>query len=62
MVEDNSLDMESIKERQGHDEELMQSIAKYPTWCSCKTVYDVDDILCYTKSGDNPANWKTCIT
>ncbi len=30
MVEDNPLDLENIKERQDHDEKLMQSTVKYP--------------------------------
>jgi hypothetical protein len=25
---------------------------------SCKNIKDVKDILCYTKPGDNAANWK----
>jgi hypothetical protein len=61
MVEDNLLDLENIKERQGHDENLMQSIVKYPEWYSCKTINDVEDTLCYTKPGDNPANWKIAL-
>jgi hypothetical protein len=32
MVEDNPLDLENIKERQDHDEKLMQLIVKYPEW------------------------------
>jgi hypothetical protein len=58
MVEDNPLDLENIKERLNHDEKLMQSAVKYPEWYTCKTINNVDDILCYTKPGDNPANWK----
>ncbi len=30
MVEDNPLDLDNIKERQDHDEKLMQSAVKYP--------------------------------
>jgi hypothetical protein len=56
MVKDNPLELENIKERQDHDEKLMQLIVKYPEWYSCKTINNVDDILCYTKPGDNPAN------
>jgi hypothetical protein len=58
MVEDISLDLENIKERQDHDEKLMQSAVKYPEWYSHKSVNDVEDIFCYTKPGDSPANWK----
>jgi hypothetical protein len=58
MVEDNPLNLENIKERQDHDEKLMQSTVKYPEWYTHKTIRDVDDIVCYIKPGDNPANWK----
>ena len=51
MFEDNPLDLENIKERQDHDEKLMQSAVKYPEWYSCKSINDVEDILCYTKPG-----------
>jgi hypothetical protein len=54
--------LENIKERQNHDEKLMQSTVKYPEWYICMTVNDVDDILCYIKPGDNPANWKIALT
>jgi hypothetical protein len=61
MVADNPLDIKNIKERQHHDEKLMQLTVKYPEWYSHKTINDVYDILCYTKPGDNPANWKTAL-
>ncbi len=61
MVEDNPLDLDNIKDRQDHDEKLMQLIVKYPEWYSCKTINDVDDVMCYTKPGDNPANWKIAL-
>ena len=51
MVEDNPLDLENIKERQDHDEKLMQSAGKYPEWYSHRTINDVEDILYYTKQG-----------
>jgi hypothetical protein len=56
MVEDNPLDLENIKERQDHDEKLMQSVVKYPEWYSRKSINDVEDILCCIKPGYNPAN------
>jgi hypothetical protein len=59
MVEDNPMDLENIKERQDHDEKLMQSTLKYLEWYSCKTINNVDNILCYTS--DNPANWKIAL-
>ncbi len=34
---------------------------KYPEWYSRKTINNVDNILCYTKPGDNPANWKIAL-
>jgi hypothetical protein len=61
MVEDNPMDLENIKERQDHDKKLLQSTVKYPEWYTCKTINDVDDILCYIKPGDNPANWKIAL-
>jgi hypothetical protein len=61
MVEDNPLNLENIKERQDHDEKLMQPTVEYPEWYSHKTKNNVDDILCYTKPGDNPANWKIAL-
>ncbi len=61
MFEDNPLDLENIKERQDHNENLMQSAVKYPRWYSCKSIKDVEDILCYTKPGDNLASWKIAL-
>ncbi len=59
--EDNHLDLENIKERQDHDEKLMQSAVKNAEWYTCKTINDVDDILYYIKPGDNPANLKIAL-
>ena len=61
MVEDNPLDLENIKERQDEDDRLIQSTVKHPTWYSRKTINDVEDILCYTKPGDNAANWRIAL-
>jgi hypothetical protein len=58
MVEDNPLDLENVKEKQDEDNDLQQSLTKHPTWYSRKKIIDVNDILCYTKPGDNAANWK----
>ncbi len=58
MVEDIPLDIENIKEKQDEDKNLQQSLTKHPTWHSLKSIDDVNDILCYTKPGDNAANWK----
>jgi hypothetical protein len=58
MVEDNPLDLENIKEKQDEDNDLQQSFTKHPTWYSRKNINDVNNILCYTKPGDNAANWK----
>jgi hypothetical protein len=57
MVEDNPLDLENIKEKQDEDNDLQQSLTKHPRY-SCKNINDVNDILCYTKPGDNATNWK----
>ncbi len=61
MVEDNPLDLEKIRERQDEDDNLTQSAVRHPTWYSCKTINDVEDILCYTKPGDNAANWRIAL-
>ena len=61
LVEDNPLDLENIKEKQDEDDNLMQSTVKHPTWYSCKTNNDVEDIICYTKPGDNAANWRIAL-
>ncbi len=45
MVEDNPLDLESIKEKQDEDNDLSQSFMRHP-WYSCKNINDVNDILC----------------
>jgi hypothetical protein len=58
MVEDNPLDLENIKEKQDEDNDRHQSLTKHPTWYSCKNSNDINDLLCYTKPGDNAANWK----
>ena len=58
MVEDNSLDLENIKERKDDDDNLIQSIVRHPT---CKTIKDVEDILCYTKPGENATNWRLAL-
>jgi hypothetical protein len=39
----------------------MQSAVKYPEWYSPKSINDVEDILCYTKAGDNPVKWKVAL-
>ncbi len=61
MVKDNPLVLENIKERQDKDDRLTQSTVRYPTWYSRKTIIDVEDILCYTKPGDNAANWRIAL-
>jgi hypothetical protein len=61
MVEDNPLHLENIKERQDEDDRLIQSTVKHPTWYSRKTINDVEDILCYTKPGDNAGNWRIAL-
>ncbi len=58
MVENNPLDLKRIKEKQDEDNNLYHSLTKHPTWYSCKNINDVDNILCYTKPGDNAASGK----
>jgi hypothetical protein len=58
MVEENPLDLENIKEKQDEDHDPQHSLTKHPTWYSRTNIDDVDNILCYTKPGDNAANWK----
>jgi hypothetical protein len=60
-VKDNPLDLKNINERQDKDDRLTQSTVKHPTWYSCKTINNVEDILCYTKPGDNAANWRIAL-
>jgi hypothetical protein len=61
MVEDNYLDIENIKEKQDEDNELQQSATRHPEWYSCKTFSNVDNVLCYTKTGGDPSNWKIAL-
>ena len=61
MLEDNPLDIENIKEKQQLDIELQQSATKHPDWYSQKRFNDVTNVLCYTKPGDDPANWKIAL-
>ncbi len=58
MGEDYLLDLENLKEKQDEDNDLSQSLIRHPTWYSCKNTNDFNDILCYTKPGNNAANWK----
>ncbi len=39
----------------------MQSTVKFPEWYSHKSINDIEDILCYIKPGDSPANWKIAL-
>ncbi len=56
MVEDNLLHLKNIKEKQDEDNDLQQSLTNHPTWYNHKNINDVDNILCYTKPGDNAAD------
>ena len=60
-MEDNPLDIENIKEKQVEDNDLQQSVIRHPEWFTHKTFNEVTDVLCYTKQGDDPANWKIAI-
>jgi hypothetical protein len=61
VVEDNLLDLKNIKEKQDEDNRLTQSTVRHPTWYSCKTLKNVEDILCYTKPGYDAANWRIAL-
>ena len=61
MMEDNPLDIENIKEKQDQDNDLQQSVTKHPEWYTRKNFHTVADVLCYTKPGDHPANWKIAL-
>ncbi len=41
-----------------HPRELLKLPHWHPTWYSHKNINDINNILCYTKPGDNAANWK----
>jgi len=58
---DNPLDMETIKEQQDADNELQRQATKYADRYVRKSVSSVDDVLCYVKPGDPPANWKIAL-
>ncbi len=58
---DNPLDMETIKEQQDTDDELQHQATKYADRYIRKTVSAVDNVLCYVKPKDPPANWKIAL-
>ncbi len=53
---DNPLDMEAIKEQQDADQELQHQANKYADRYICKSISTVNDVQCYVKPGDPPAN------
>jgi hypothetical protein len=57
---DNPLDMEMIKQ-QDADNNLQRQATKYADQYVRKSVTAVDDVLCYVKPGDPPANWKIAL-
>jgi len=61
MFEDNPLDIENIKDKQGLDNELQQTVRRHPEWYSQRHFHPVRNVLCYTKPGDNQANWKIAL-
>ena len=58
---DNPLDMEMIKEQQDADDNLKRLATKYADRYVQKSVSSVDNVLCYVKPGDPPANWKIAL-
>jgi hypothetical protein len=61
MEKDIPLDIENIKEKQDEDNDLQQTATKHPEWYSPKTFDQVTVVLCYTKQGGNPSNWKIAL-
>ncbi len=57
----NPLDMDAIKEQQDADNELQNQAGKYADCYTRKRVNTVDDVLCYVKPGNPPANWKIAL-
>jgi hypothetical protein len=55
---DNPLDLETIKEQQDTDNNLQRQATKYADRYVRKSVSSIDNILCYVKPGDLPANWR----
>jgi hypothetical protein len=61
MVDTNPLDMENIKKQQDADDTLLQHATKCAEQYMRKRIGTIDDILCYTRSGDPPNNWKIAL-
>ena len=62
MVKDNPFDIDNIKEKQDEDNDLQQAAIGYPEWYSRKTFNDISNVLCYTKLGGDPSNWKIALS
>jgi hypothetical protein len=58
---DNPLDMGAIKEQQEANNELQNQAAKSADRYIRNSVSAVDNVLCYVKPGDPPANWKIAL-
>jgi hypothetical protein len=58
---DNPLDMETIKEQQVAVNNLQCQATKYADRYVRKSVSSMDNVLCYVKPGDPPANWKIAL-
>ncbi len=56
-----SLDIGTIKEQQDADQELWQTATKYADRYPRKSVWGVNDVLCYVKPGDPPSNWRMAL-
>jgi len=55
---DNPLDMEANEEQQDADNDLICQANTYADRYIRKGINAVDNVLCYVKPGDLPANWK----
>ncbi len=58
MIENNPLNLETIKEKQDQDADLQQSATRHPEWYSRKDINSIANVICYTRPNDNPSNWK----
>ena len=50
-MEENSLNIEIVKEQQIQDEDLQKWINKYPDQYFYTNIGDAEDVLCYCKPG-----------
>ena len=59
-VQENPLNYGWLAEQQEADVSLQQLAQRYPNQYTQKMIGNTE-LICYTKPGDNPANWKTAL-